>query len=177
MPKKKMLENVIEARKEFTNDKEKMNSISELATEIANVKRLRKYIDDVDDELKASWKVFSARALELMDNEDLETFTTGDGIKITKDFQVRGKVENSVEFFKWLEERGDTELGKLQIAPEIVPDEIKEVVRNADPANVSIAVHWKKMAAYVQEVCDVLDAGTWPGGVTIDAWPDIKVKY
>ncbi len=176
--KQTMLENVIQARKDFFNNVNvDSSSLNDLAEEIANVKKLRKYLDEVDDELKVSWKALVVKALEAMDNQDIETFTTGEGVKITKDFQIRGKVNNSVEFFKWLEKRGDTELGKLQLSPEIVSDEIKEIVRNADPENVNMLVHWKKMASYVDEVCDVLDAKTWPDGVTIEAWPDIKVKY
>lgn len=174
----KILEQVIQSRKDFFNGVNvDPDSLNDLAEEMANVKRLRKYFEEVDDELKTSWKALIVKALEAMEKQDIEKFTTGEGVTITKDFQVRGKVENSVEFFKWLDARQDSSLGKLELAPHLLPDNIKEIVGKAEPENVKINVHWRTLSAYVKDVCDPLDADTWPDGVNVEAYADIKVKY
>jgi len=171
-----LLTRVKKARETFREILIHTNSVNEIANELANTKKLREYVKEIDDELKEHWGDLATKANNLMEQQDLETFTTKEGVKISIDFQVRGKVENSVEFFFWLETRGDGELGKLQLAPHIVPDNIKEIIRGTDHENVKLAVHWKRLASYIKDTCDPLDAKTWPDGVTVEAWPDIRLN-
>jgi hypothetical protein len=173
-----MLEKVIKAREEFLAS-EKVKSLNDLAEELAKIKKLSKFLEDVEEELKASRKAYVSRALQLMEQQGVQKFTTEEGVTITHEFVVRGKVENSVKFFNWLDKREDSSLGKLQLAPHILPDNIKEIVndKNTNPDDIKVMVHWKTMESYVKEVCDPLDAKTWPDGVTVEAHDDLKVKY
>jgi hypothetical protein len=138
---------------------------------------LKDYVKEVEEELKTSWKKLAARASEVMDQKEVEKFTTNEGVTVSKDFQVRGKVVNSIKFFNYLDEKEDSSLGKLELAPHILPDNIKEIINNSNPDDVKINVHWRTMSSYVKEVCDPLNPKTWPGGVDVEAWPDVKVKY
>lgn len=179
MPQKQtMLERIIESRKKFLKSKD-VKSLSALAEEIAKIKKLREYLKEVEEELKVSRKAFVSKALKLMETQGVEKLTTDNGVTITHEFKVRGKVENSVEFFNWLDKKEDSALGKLQLAPHILPDSIKEIIndKGTDQDDVKLVVHWKTMESYIREVCDPLDAKTWPDGVTVEAFDDLKVKY
>lgn len=167
---KNILERIQSAHSSF-----KGKTLGEIAAEIASVKRIKNYLEDVNSELVNYRKDLVRSCIELMEKENVDKYTTNDGDTITRNIEVRGVISNSIDFFLWLAERKEEDLGRLQLSPLLMPDNIKEIVKQAHPADVKMTVHWKKLAAYLKEVCDLLDASTYPNGIEIETWEDLRL--
>jgi len=117
----------------------------------------------------------------LMDQSDITRFETEfDGydstIKVSRRQNVRGKVSNAIDFFSFLLRHGDEAIAKVQLKPEMLTEEIKDLIIESDPGDVNLAIHWGTFQKYLKDKCNILDKSTWPEGVEIDIWEDLTIK-
>lgn len=159
-----IIEEVKERRESYSN-----MTLGEAAEELVQIKLARKFLEEIDDVWKDNDVQLKRITRELMDENGIGEYTVDDTAKIKAKLILNGDIQDNVKFFFWLLDRGDESLGKLNIAPHLVTEEMKEQMRKGDPDAVTLYVHHQTLKSFLADNCDPLDPKTWPDGVEIDA--------
>lgn len=172
--------------------------IKELVDELFEI---RKKMEKPQEELKAlSSKLapIEKQILDLMVLNQIKSFEDAMGRgKITWNAPIRGKVIDAREFFLSLRGAGDEAIAKVQIGPDLITDEIAEMIKNAKPEEVKIGMAWNSLLAYLKDKIRIkeekraqdeetiirpindylLDSDFWPKGIEMNQnEPELKVK-
>jgi hypothetical protein len=154
----------------------KVTTLKDVAQRLVEIKKARDELKKQEADLVQENKALIAEALAMMDISGVDSFTVDDTAKITRQANVRGNIESAGQFFEFLSQRKDESLGMLQIDPTIIPPSFKKKIKELEPGQIKIAVAWNRLAAYLKDVCDPLDKATWPPGVKVDFWEDVRVS-
>lgn len=125
--------------------------IKDLTNEMFELEKQMQPHTEALREIGAKLEPVRAELLELMITNEMKSFEDAKGRgTITWTAPVRAKVTNARDFFLFLRGTGDDAVAKLQVGPDVITEELLEKIKEADPSEIKIGMHWQTLLAYVK---------------------------
>ena len=157
-------------------------TLGEIGDKLVKIRLFKERLESIIKTLNEFQRQASGVALEMFEAADLPDakIVMDNGYSMIVRNNTNGKVEDPAALAAYLFEEGEASIGKVLIPPEMVSEELKDMLI-ARTNGVEMKINPQTWGKWLRDAIDdgridMLDKSTWPGGVDISIWQDVQIR-